>query len=220
MDDLGLFPREEGMPDPFFLCDGHGSRLELPFLEYITDPVHRWNVSLGLPNGTGFWQVGDSQEQNGRGKKGVVLEKRRILKARTSLGENQKIETYEIIPMVNASYPKSFGNVEGNKNAISERGWKPMNRNILLHPEILKTRVKVPVTEETQPESPDSQISVETTGKLNDVIDTSIFHTRNRRQGQEIELKERRKKQQIEDRKGARDLAKIHGRLTAGVLVK
>jgi hypothetical protein len=35
VDKLGLFPREEGKLDPFFLCDGHGSRLELPFLEYI-----------------------------------------------------------------------------------------------------------------------------------------------------------------------------------------
>jgi len=51
MDELELFPRIDGLR-PFFIVDGHGSRLELPFLNYINDPEHEWCVCLGVPYGT------------------------------------------------------------------------------------------------------------------------------------------------------------------------
>ena len=64
LDHLEVFDRSTGAM-PFFLLDGHGSRVELPFLEYINDPLHLWCVCLGVPYGTDLWQVGDSAEQNG-----------------------------------------------------------------------------------------------------------------------------------------------------------
>jgi hypothetical protein len=79
MDDLGLFPRSPDLPDPFVILDGHGSRLQLPFLQYITDEVHRWHAILGLPNGTSKWQVGDSKQQNGQMKRHLVLAKRKVM---------------------------------------------------------------------------------------------------------------------------------------------
>jgi hypothetical protein len=67
-----------GDPPPACILDGHGSRLSIPFLRYIRNQDengdvipssnHRWNVFLGLPNGTAYWQVGDSSQQNGRFK--------------------------------------------------------------------------------------------------------------------------------------------------------
>jgi hypothetical protein len=78
---LELFPRIGGLK-PFLLLDGHGSRLELPFLQYVYDPNHQWIVCIGVPYGTSYWQVGDSLEQNGsykmaltRSKKELVLKK-------------------------------------------------------------------------------------------------------------------------------------------------
>ena len=68
MDALSLFRRLPGGPLPFILLDGHGSRLNLPFLEYINYPDHIWKVCFGLPNGTAIWQVGDLPEQNGSWK--------------------------------------------------------------------------------------------------------------------------------------------------------
>jgi len=65
IDDIGVYPREKNGPTPFLLLDGHGSRLELPFLQYVNDPAHKWIVCIGVPNGTSVWQVGDSNEQNG-----------------------------------------------------------------------------------------------------------------------------------------------------------
>ena len=44
MDTLALFPRLPGGPLSFILLDGHGSRLNLPFLEYINHPDHIWKV--------------------------------------------------------------------------------------------------------------------------------------------------------------------------------
>ena len=65
MDSFDLFPRIPGGPLPFLLLEGHGSRLQRPFLRYTNDPDHPWIVCLGLSNGTSLWQVGDAAEQNG-----------------------------------------------------------------------------------------------------------------------------------------------------------
>ena len=51
-----------GKKRPFLLIDGHKSRLEMLFLQYINTPVDHWVVCLGVPYGTALWQVGDSKE--------------------------------------------------------------------------------------------------------------------------------------------------------------
>ena len=56
MDTLGLFPRDDNVV-PFGIFDGHGSRLEYPFLQYINNPDHKWSVCVGVPYGTAYWQV-------------------------------------------------------------------------------------------------------------------------------------------------------------------
>ena len=61
---MNVVPRDDGIK-PFLLLDGHGSRLELPFLKYINTPEDHWVVCLGVPYGTAPWQVGDSKEQDG-----------------------------------------------------------------------------------------------------------------------------------------------------------
>lgn len=64
MDRLDIWDRKEGKT-PFLLLDGHHSRLELPFLDYIFDKSHEWSVCIGVPYGTHLWQVADSSELNG-----------------------------------------------------------------------------------------------------------------------------------------------------------
>ena len=63
IDQLGVIDRT--IAKPFLLLDGHGSRLEIPFLSYIHDVDHLWSVCFGVPYGTALWQVGDSAQQNG-----------------------------------------------------------------------------------------------------------------------------------------------------------
>jgi hypothetical protein len=71
MDSLELFPRTENGPRPVLLLDGHNSRFDLAFLQYVNDPKTKWFVVIGLPYGTHVWQVGDSSEQNGALKNGL-----------------------------------------------------------------------------------------------------------------------------------------------------
>ena len=58
LDNLKVYEtdRKKGLT-PFVLVDGHQSRFDLEFLEYINNPLHKWNVCLGVPYGTSLWQV-------------------------------------------------------------------------------------------------------------------------------------------------------------------
>jgi hypothetical protein len=44
-----------------------------------------------------------------------------------------------IIPLVNQAWDNLFANVVTNKKAIADRGWGPLNQNILVRKEIAKT---------------------------------------------------------------------------------
>jgi hypothetical protein len=74
LDSLQVFDRETTGLDPFLILDGHGSRFDIKFLEYIKARPTKWNVNIGLPYGTSYWQVGDSSEQNGA-KQDLVTKK-------------------------------------------------------------------------------------------------------------------------------------------------
>jgi hypothetical protein len=64
---------------PFLLLDGHGSRFQLPFLDYITAEETKWTVCIGVPYGMHVWQVSDSSEQNGAFKMAITVAKQNIL---------------------------------------------------------------------------------------------------------------------------------------------
>ena len=147
LDCLKVFDRVEGRK-PFLLVDGHGSRFELPFLSYINDPDHEWVVCIGVPYGTGMWQVGDSKEQNGSYNIAMTNEKAKLLEERESKCINPTLETYDIIPLVNRCWPKSFGRKDKNQNAIADRGWYPFNRNLLTLPEVRATMTMTELEEE------------------------------------------------------------------------
>jgi len=68
---------------PFLLLDGHGSRFELPFLDYIRNDETKWKVCIGVPYGTNLWQVGDSAQQNGAFKSRLSEEKALLLEKKT-----------------------------------------------------------------------------------------------------------------------------------------
>jgi hypothetical protein len=59
LDGLGIYEWELGGPIPFLFLDAQNSWLQVPFLRYAKDDAHKWRVCIGLPNGTGKWQVGD-----------------------------------------------------------------------------------------------------------------------------------------------------------------
>jgi len=137
IDDRKVFPRHDNNPTPFLLLDGHGSRLEIPFLSYINNPQHKWVVCIGCPNGTSLWQVGDSSEQNGCYKIYCAEHKRKITKKRIEMGLYRlNLLRTDVIPIVNAAWKKSFAKTSSNLKAIQDRGWGPLNKILLHHPEI------------------------------------------------------------------------------------
>ena len=138
MDHLGLFPRSVGLT-PFALLDAHGSRLETPFLSYINTPPHEWVVTIGTPYGTAYWQVGDSKEQNGSFKIAMTKEKCDIMIKKGQKMMEQCIEPHEIMPILNFAWERSFVREDKNQNAISDRGWNPLNYNLLNNPDIRAT---------------------------------------------------------------------------------
>jgi len=135
MDKQNLFDRSDGI-SPFLLLDGHGSRFELPFLEYILDDAHKWKVCIGVPYGTSYWQVGDSTEQNGCFKMAIAKAKREPVDKKENAGLLGTIEKTDIVSLVSQAWNASFTRVDNNKKAVAERGWGPLNYNLLLHPEI------------------------------------------------------------------------------------
>jgi hypothetical protein len=137
------FDRSEA--DPFLLLDGHGSRFELPFLDYINNPSSKWTVCIGVPYGTNLWQVGDSSQQNGAFKMCLTVEKHNLLEKKTKLCLDSKIERHDAVGLVHRAWLKSFVKVESNKRAISDRGWNPLNYNLLDHDELHRVRDNNPV---------------------------------------------------------------------------
>ena len=54
-DSINLFPRVVGGPIPLLIVDGHQSRLDPAFIEYINNKHHLWKVCFGVPYATTIW---------------------------------------------------------------------------------------------------------------------------------------------------------------------
>lgn len=136
MDNLHLFDddRSEGYT-LFVLLDGHSSRFDLQFLEYINNKDHKWNVCLGIPYRTALWQVTDSSQQNGKFKMELVKAKRELYEERMNACQHDMhlLQT-DIVPLVRRRWGPSFGDAAAARRAIAQRGWDPYNQNLLLNP--------------------------------------------------------------------------------------
>ena len=179
MDHYDLFARTD-QKRPFLLLDGHGSRFELPFLQYVTNADHPWMVCQGVPYGTSLWQVADSSEQNGCFKIACSEIKEKLLKKRLDMMiDSPSILPTDIVPIVNYSWDRSFAKVATNKKAIAARGWCPLNYNLLTNTQIQPTMTKTEMVqlcfmmkEVTQQSSttPDTSVMLNSTS-LSDLTD-------------------------------------------------
>jgi len=64
-----------------------------------------------------------------------------------------RIETTDIMLMINYAWDLSFKRVEPNKIAISERGWGPLNRNLMLDKQLRSTMTAAEKGKEKEPDS-------------------------------------------------------------------
>ena len=99
----------------------------LPFLKYINDPSHKWHCCFGVPYATHIWQVGDASSINGSFKMNLTKAKCEYIKIRGA----PRFEPTDIVPLVNKAFPPSFGNQKSAINAVAQRGWNPLNFNLL-----------------------------------------------------------------------------------------
>jgi hypothetical protein len=120
----------------------HGSRFELPFVEYIHGD-REWEVCIGVAYGTSLWQVGGSKQQNSQYKDRSKEGKENLLTIKTKHGLRFTIIKQDIIWIVCYAWEKSFAPAETNKHAIAERGWGPLNYVLLYHPELKAIRDRV-----------------------------------------------------------------------------
>jgi hypothetical protein len=74
-----------------------------------------------------YWQVADASSLNGAYKIELVKAKRQYLEHRNQ----PKFEPTDIVPLINMAFEKSFGNQKNAVKAIADRGWNPLNYNIL-----------------------------------------------------------------------------------------
>ncbi|CAJ1940936.1 unnamed protein product [Cylindrotheca closterium] len=146
LDKLGVYPRTLHGPTPMCLFDGHDSRLQVPFLEYINskdefqNPL--WIGCIGLPNGTAKWQVGDSVQQNGSFKMAMTREKKRLVMHKIRMMHPSiDIKRSDIIPLIHKAWTVSFARKEQNLHAIIARGWYHLDMRLLKDTDILNTRV-------------------------------------------------------------------------------
>jgi hypothetical protein len=136
MDQCCLFDRRDGNK-PFLLLDGHHSRLEVPFLEYVNGDGHEWTCCLGVPYGTHLWQVADSPYLNGNFKTALTNAKRRLFEIKAAIGKN--FEPTDIMPLVSSAWQESFGVCSNGIKAIATRGWGPLNYYVLDDPLLHRT---------------------------------------------------------------------------------
>jgi hypothetical protein len=118
------------------LLDGHGSRFDIDFLDYIAKKETEWCVLIGVPYGTHLWQVADSSEQNWRFKVDLKKAKESVIMEKGKIHLPMHVEKEAIVGLVHHDFLASFANIDNNKKAIQSRGWSPLNYKLLDHLEL------------------------------------------------------------------------------------
>mmetsp|Transcript_8799 Transcript_8799/g.12803 ORF Transcript_8799/g.12803 Transcript_8799/m.12803 type:complete len:342 (+) Transcript_8799:694-1719(+) len=77
--------------------------------------------------------------------KGTVIETDIYKKGQ--LGLPMRVERHDIVGIVHRAWLKSFANIETNKQAVADRGWNPLTRNLLDHPELKNTKNRSAIQE-------------------------------------------------------------------------
>jgi hypothetical protein len=106
------------------LLDRHGSRMILPFLDYINDPSHKWHVCFGALYAANLWQVDDASS---------AVFKAELTRAKQNYIKHcsiPKFDLTDIVPLTKITFSKSFA--ENVKKAIEKRGWNPLNYYLLM----------------------------------------------------------------------------------------
>ena len=108
-DAMELFPCSPKGPTPYLIVDGHQSRLDPKFVDYINTPGHKWKVCLGVPHATTLWQVGDASKQNGKVKSDWYCEKAKLLVWKKEHALPRAIRAEDVMPLLNKIFSGHMG---------------------------------------------------------------------------------------------------------------
>lgn len=157
IDGSGIYSRTEHGPRPFFLVDAHGSRLTYQVLKYANteDQFGRplWFLTIGLPNATELWQLGDQSEQNGMYKMDLTREKQLLMQVKARLEISQYLARSDILPILHRVLPTSFGDIASNVRALIRLGWFDMNRALMHDPRVMQRLISSSSASESGNES-------------------------------------------------------------------
>ena len=85
--------------------------------------------------------MGDSKEQNGSFNIAITQAKQDLLETKDTLGlYDEGIVDTDLMPIINSAWKQSFGRVDKNRNAISDQSRYPLNKALLLDPDIIATK--------------------------------------------------------------------------------
>ena len=126
-------------------------------------------ICIGVPYGTALWQVGDSKGQNGSFNIAMTKAKQHPLEYKSiHTFENPSLQATVMVPLINKAWKKSFARVPKNRNAIANRGWNPLNRNLLLDPSIRAT-----ITDAEKENENDASSRIHLPSSLNENIENN-----------------------------------------------
>ena len=221
IDKFAQFDRSDGQK-PFLLLDGHQSRFDIPFLDYIHTAEHEWVCCLGVPYGTHLWQVADSSQLNGNFKVALTKKKRQFFEIKRALNKN--FEQQDIIPLINHSFKQSYGNEAGARKAMLERGWSPLNYALLEHEQLKKSKVKYGADlqsnllsiNNTNTNTLDLSTINMREGSLLATASDLLLQERSKQQGYQDKMNKR--KREIASKKSSLEKLQVIGRLTSGTM--
>ena len=67
--------------------------------------------------------------------------KHELVKFKVRMGMPISITRTDVIPLTKKAFKDSLARKDCNKQAIGWRGWNPLNRALLFHPEVIKTKL-------------------------------------------------------------------------------
>jgi hypothetical protein len=112
-----------------------------------------WFLTIGLPNATELWQLGDQSEQNGMYKMDLTREKQLLMQVKSRLQISQYLARSDILPILHRVLPTSFGETASNIRALIRLGWFHMNLALMHDPRVMQRRISSSTASESGNES-------------------------------------------------------------------
>ncbi|GAX15921.1 hypothetical protein FisN_UnNu072 [Fistulifera solaris] len=130
LDELGVYERGPGLPEPCCLLDGFRSRLSFneDLLQYCNDSAHKWNITLGVPQlAAGV----DANEATTAFRRAFAEKTLQLLEFQCDMGWEPKVEPTDLMPLIQKAWAQSLAQSQTNRQALAQRGWYPPTRKLL-----------------------------------------------------------------------------------------